>query len=77
MYKTTIHIVILSEDPIPDHYTLGEIERESMEGSYVADFSTPNTEEKLTDNQMANALVKAGSEPGFFMLDEDGNRGND
>lgn len=73
-YKTTFTFTVLSEEPIaydsaPD---LEWILTECDLGDYV--LADENYKEKrLTGKQMANALIAAGSEPGFFRLDENGN----
>lgn len=68
-YRTTFAIAVLSEEPI-----LGDLSdalQEADTGSYVA-YGEKNNQETLTGKQAADALYDAGSEPGFFMLNDDG-----
>jgi len=71
-YKSIIHFEVLSEEPIPGHVDMEYIAREAMEGRYVGRFL--DTDEVLLNGAaMAEALYEAGSEPGFFELDDEGN----
>jgi len=74
-YKTIVKFEVLSEEPIPSDYTLGDIHAEAENGRFVGRFleQGPNDHILLNGAAMAEALVKAGSEPGFFMLDDEGN----
>ena len=71
-YKTVITYEVLSEETIPGHVDLEYIAKEAQEGRYVGRFL--RTEEiPLSGAGMAVALTAAGSDPGFFMLDDAGN----
>jgi hypothetical protein len=70
-YKTTFTIAVLSEEPIPGDADLAAVMHEADTGSYVA-YKEKNNQETLTGKQVADALYDAGSEPGFFMLNDDG-----
>ena len=70
-YRTTITVTVLSEEPIPSELNLQELAYEMDEGEYVGFYPTTNIEE-LDGKQMAEALVKAGSEPEFFQLNDNG-----
>lgn len=72
-YKTLIVLEILSEDMIPDDITIGDIIRECHDGAYSG--VTISTDVKfLNGKQMANALLKQGSDPSFFNLTKDGKK---
>jgi hypothetical protein len=67
--KTTITIEVLSENPIPESYSLEEIIHESNYGDFV--LSVPNSESvSLNESEMSKELNKAGSQPEFFALNE-------
>ena len=70
-YKTTVTFTVLSEEPIPPHADLQYIAVECNEGQYVGNFSA-NDEQLLNGGAMVDALYEAGSEPGFFSLDDNG-----
>ena len=70
-YRTRYTIDVLSEDPIPEGANLLNVLREADTGEYVA-HREDTTVEELTGKQMADELHKAGSEPGFFMLNDEG-----
>lgn len=71
-YKTTFTVEILSENPIPEHERLGDILTYGcVEGDYVLK-SINKVNKVLTAKQTAKALLDAGSEPAFFMLNDDG-----
>lgn len=67
MERTKLTVTVLSEGPIPTE-DLAEIVREGDVGAYVLTHEVAS-QEQLTDEQMADALRAAGSEPGFFSLD--------
>jgi hypothetical protein len=71
-YKTTVTFVVLSEEPIPPQVNLATLHTECYEGHYVGSFGA--TEEILINGAvMVDELREAGSEPGFFELDDEGN----
>ena len=74
-YKTIIRYEVLSEEPIPGHADLEYIAKEANEGRYVGRFlpGGPNDHVLMNGASMAEALYEAGSEPGFFLLDDEGN----
>ena len=70
-YKTRFTYEVLSEEP------LGEVTLESLaemcdSGSCVGRW-WDSKEKKLDGKEAADALCDFGGEPGFFMLDDDGN----
>ena len=73
-YKTVIRYEVLSEEPIPGDATMGEVAREAYEGRYVGRFLPPGPNDQILMNgaSMADALYEAGSEPGFFLLNDAG-----
>ena len=76
-YKHTYKIVILSESP--DEDDLDNIADNVNEGPDCLHTWERLQVEELTGKETADALSDAGSEPGFFMLDDQGNDngGND
>jgi hypothetical protein len=73
-HRATYTFVMLSEDPIPDGLSLGDIEYMCDHGPNVGFFDDTKNE-ALDGKQMAAALDEAGSEPSFFSLDENGEEG--
>ena len=71
-YKTIIQLEVLSEYPIEDK-TLGDINYEIDEGDCSGLYTTLVQDEICDGKEMAELLIKQGSEPEFFMLDENGN----
>ena len=67
MKKTTFTFIVLSEDPIHERMDIGDVIRECDEGDFVL-YSLRQTSETLTPQQMAHALLEAGSDPTFFQL---------
>jgi hypothetical protein len=70
-YKTTVTFTVLSEEPIPPHADLQSIAVECNEGQYVGNFFACD-QQLLNGGAMADELYEAGSEPGFFSLDDSG-----
>lgn len=76
MYRTEVTFEVLSEEPIHPHMDVEAIVHECDEGSYVmADVRRAQTE--LSLKEMADALYAAGSQPDFFMLDDEGRKVQD
>lgn len=71
MYRTKIELVVLSENPI-DGLDVPSVVEACDTGDCVL-ASDEASSETLTGKEMAAALYAAGSEPGFFMLDDEGN----
>lgn len=69
--ETVVTLRVLSERSIASD-EIGAILENCDTGDCVL-ASTSLTEKTLTPKQMADALYAAGSEPGFFQLDDEGN----
>ena len=69
-YKTKITFNVLSEEPIPEGMNLDEIYRECVEGAYSGDLGFESEVTKLTASQAAQELIKQGSDPEFFAIEE-------
>ncbi len=72
-YKTTVSIDVLTEEPIPDHYTLEDIGYEIEQGDWVG-YNIQSKQVELTPKEIVEALKEAGSDPDFFQLDDEGNK---
>lgn len=68
MYRTEITLTVLSEEPIDGRLDIADIVRECDQGDFVL-HSTRRWQEDMSIEQMAYALLEAGSDPGFFQLD--------
>jgi len=73
MYKTTIKVVILSEEEYEGN-DLETINYDIMEGHCSGQLFDVKRNVKLTDKEMAEALQEQGSDPEFFNLTADGTR---
>lgn len=73
-YKTTFMVEVLSEGkPFPDAASLHNIAYAIEEGD-CSGVTKMVSQKELTGKQAAKALKAQGSDPGFFDLDEDGNK---
>ena len=71
IYKTIITLVVLSEEPIPETASLGNIIDECDTGEYIMGaMDTAITE--LSGKNAVNEIVKTGSDPEFFQIDGEG-----
>lgn len=71
-YKTTIKLVILSEDAPPEWESLSDLASLMEEGPCSGDLDVLS-QRPITGRQAARELRKQRSEPEFFMLDDNGN----
>jgi hypothetical protein len=73
IYKTVIMLEVLSEEPIPDGMTLGDIDRECEEGMYTGRNETTVFNKPVKGKRAAEAVKRQGSDPSFLNMDENGN----
>ena len=71
-YKTIVKVTILSEEPYPDTYNLQQIHYDIQEGDCSGVYEEIDRKE-IDAETAAKELIKQGSDPEFFQLDEDGN----
>lgn len=67
---------MLSEEPLAPDLPLGDIAYMIGEGDCVGQVTQSESVE-MTPKNMAAALYRYGSEPGFFWLNDDGTHQND
>lgn len=73
IYRKVFRFEVLSEEPIGD-MNLEEIAEETTTGHMSGQFlSTEIDNEVLTGKKAVMAIKNQGSDPEFFMLDENGN----
>lgn len=73
-FRKTFTVSFLIEEEQLTNADLKECLEQSDNGSMVQEFQLGTEKiEELTAKEVANALNAAGSEPGFFNLDDDGN----
>jgi hypothetical protein len=74
-YKQVIKVVVLSEGydggGPPNWQRLEDVARDIIYGDCSGEWHVDETVE-LTPKQVAEELMKQGSDPGFFQLNEDG-----
>lgn len=76
MYKTLILLQVLSEDDDVENTPLNVVINECDNGRFVLAKDSYSTAE-ITNKQMVRELYAAGSDPAFFMLDDEGNKVED
>jgi hypothetical protein len=70
-FKTRITVEVLSEEPIPPGTTIAAIADEAINGGYSM-ITVSEVESKLDGKKTAKALLRHGSDPEFFRIDENG-----
>ena len=71
-HRSVIQFEVLSEEPISDGATLESIAYECNEGRYIGRFLPTSDAYVVSGAEMARLLQEAGSDPGFFELDDKG-----
>lgn len=71
-YKTVIKIEVISEGKVPDFDGLDSLNDFITGGNGSGRYDTMSTKE-LSAKQTAKELIKQGSDPEFFWLDDKGN----
>jgi len=71
-YRTVIELEVLSEEPIVD-MAIGDINYEMENGHLSGLYKTKIQDKEVNGKEMAKMLQEQGSDPEFFLLDEDGN----
>ncbi len=75
-YKTVFSVEVLSEYRSVEASSLTTIAREIDQGDWSGHVEVVEVKE-LTGKEAADALQEQGSDPGFFMLNEDGSEVSD
>jgi hypothetical protein len=72
-YRTVIQVEVLSEYPLNEMFQndLAAIAYAISEGDCSGEVTVTDSSE-LTGEEVAEALIAQGSDPGFFMLNDDG-----
>lgn len=70
-HRQVYKVVVLTEDDT--EVALEDLNYCISEGDDCLQSFTMESTEELTGKQMADALYDAGSDPSFFLLDNDGN----
>ena len=68
--KQTITVTILTEGYIPEWDTLSDVDYLITDGEAVGDI-TIESNEKISEEEVKKLLIKFGSEPGYFGLEDD------
>jgi hypothetical protein len=74
-YRNVVEVIILSEEPLHlgGENILSEIESLITFGDCSGRIETTVVNEEVDSATMAKLLQEQGSDPSFFMLDDDGN----
>jgi len=73
IYRTVFRFEVLSEEPIEESMSLEDIAYETNEGCMSGQFlENQITNEVLAGKAAVSAIKKQGSDPSFFMMDENG-----
>ena len=71
-YRTVIILEVLSEEPV-GNASMSTIAHNVSEGDWSGFYRTNIQDKELNGKETATSLINQGSDPEFFMLDEDGN----
>lgn len=71
LYRSVLHVEVLTQDTLLNGVPLETIGREMDQGAFVGKTELRSVQ-RLTRAQMATALVSVGSDPSFFNLEEEG-----
>lgn len=69
-FKTTYTFEVLSDGLLPDSMSLKDIDYETMEGHCSGHFLDTKVE-KLTREELIEACHEHGTDPDFFLMEED------
>jgi hypothetical protein len=73
IYRSVIKFEILSDEPIPDEMTLGELHDECDFGSYSGIHGYISQNKPIKGIKAVHLIKAQGSDPEFFGMDENGN----
>ncbi|HLO91585.1 MAG TPA: hypothetical protein VK172_10520 [Lentimicrobium sp.] len=73
IFRSVITLEVLSDEPIPDDISLSSIANECDNGSYsgITDYKVIN--QPVSGKRAVKLIHAQGSDPEFFMMDENGN----
>lgn len=74
LYRTVIKLEILSEEPIPEGWSISDIIDEATDGAYSmsSEFLTSN-KNRIIGKTAVMHTKRQGTDPEFFGMDENGN----
>jgi hypothetical protein len=73
IYKSVIIVEVLSEEPIESDMLLREIADECDTGSFSGIYEFKILNQPIKGVKASKAIMKQGSSPDFFQMDENGN----
>jgi hypothetical protein len=73
IYRTVIHMTVLSEEPLPEGISIEEIEANCSDGDFCGKTDYLKINEVLEGREAAVAIGDTGYDPEVFQMDKDGN----
>ena len=73
IYRTLILLTVLSDRPISEGMSIGDIDAECEDGDFTGKTDWQKVNEVLEGREAALAVIDTGSDTDFFQMDEDGN----
>jgi hypothetical protein len=73
IYRTTIQMIVLSEEPLSEGMSFEEIDANCDDGDFCGKTEWLKVNEVLEGREAAIAVEDTGSDPEFFQMDKDGN----
>lgn len=73
IYRSLFTVEVLSEEPIDCSTSLTDLLEECNNGDYSGMTNLVYANHEVTGKRAANLVIKQGSDPEFFMMDENGN----
>lgn len=73
LYRSVFTLEVISPDPIPDNWFLGDIVSETVDGEYTGNINTTALNEVIKGKDAVDAVKNQGTDPEFFFMDDDGN----
>ena len=70
-YRTVIRFEILSDEPLPDCLTLGDIEEWTQSGPASGRFLDEEISEEVSAERMRELLIEQGSDPEFLVAPDE------
>ena len=75
IYRSVITVEVLSETPVDDSFltNLSSVNYEISSGDCSGQVKVQSMNQELKGQEAVDAVLRQGSSPDFFMMDEEGN----
>ena len=73
IYKSVVKVTVLSDEPLPECTTLDDVQYNIDGGDCIGHVEWEYKNAETVGTEAVDSILRTGSQPEFFQLDEEGN----